>query len=433
MNLQSNAPASSVVAAVAAALLALPAAAAAAPHAPGEVVVRYAPGTTAHAASAGAPHVVRHVASVPKAIRALKRSGRVVYAVPNVRARAADFIPNDPGRSGTTPGGWQATQWNFTGPFSVNAPAAWANLIAAGRPGAKGVKIAVLDTGVAYKNRGAAKRSPDLKGQRFIRGYDFVDRDPYPLDRNGHGTHVASTIGEATNNSLALTGLAYGASIMPVRVLDAAGEGDASDIADGIRFAARKGADIINLSLEFSTDVRAKEIPELLDAIDYAHRKGALLIGASGNEGNRSVAYPARAGDVMSVAATTEHGCVSDFSNQGPGLDIAAPGGGADAPFTDDPNCRFDAAPGRDIFQVTLTGRLRNRFGIPSSYEGTSMAAPHVSATAALVIASGVLGPDPTPDAIERRLKDTARDLGPEGPDQRYGAGLIDAAAATAR
>ena len=414
----------------------MPAAAGAAEHAPNEVVVRYAPPPGAHAASAGATttrHTVRRVRDVNKAIRALRRSGRVVYAVPNVRAHAADFIPNDPGRSGTTPGGWQATQWNFTGPFSVNAPAAWEHLIAAGRPGGKGVKIAVLDTGVAYTNRGRAKRSPDLTTSRFIRGYDFVDRDPYPLDRNGHGTHVASTIAESTNNAVALTGLAYGASIMPVRVLDSAGEGDASDIADGIRFAARKGVDIINLSLEFSTDVRAREIPELLDAIDYAHRKGALLIGASGNEGNRSVAYPARAGDVMSVAATTEHGCVSDFSNQGPGLDIAAPGGGSDAPFTDDVNCRFDSTPGRDIFQVTLTGRSRNRFGIPSSYEGTSMAAPHVSATAALVIASGILGPNPSPMAVERRLKETARDLGPAGPDQRYGAGLIDAAAATAR
>ena len=106
MNVLHTAPTPLLAAAVAAALLAAPAGASAAPHAPGEVVVRYAPGTTAHAAAASRPHVVRHVRSVPKAIRALKRSGRVVYAVPNVRARAADFIPNDPGRSGTTPGGW---------------------------------------------------------------------------------------------------------------------------------------------------------------------------------------------------------------------------------------------------------------------------------------------------------------------------------------
>jgi serine protease len=85
---------------------------------------------------------------------------------------------------------------------------------------------------------------------------------------------------------------------------------------------------------------------------------------------------------------------------------------------------------GRDIYQLTLDGSLKT-FGFPGDYEGTSMAAPHVSATAALIIASGVLGPDPTPAQIEQRLKATARDLGPVGQDRRYGAGLVDAAAAT--
>ena len=344
-------------------------------------------------------------------------------------AHASAFLPNDPGR-GQTPGGWAEVQWNFAGPAGVDAPGAWEHLLAAGHPGGRGVKIAVLDTGVAYKRRGRYLKSPDLQGTRFVRGYDFVSRDRYPNDRNGHGTHVASTIAEATNNGVSLTGLAYGATIMPVRVLDDHGEGDAADIARGVRFAARKGAKVINLSLEFSTDVTAREIPQLLDAIDYAHRKGALIVGASGNEAVRTVAYPARAGYVVSVGSTTEHGCLSDFSNQGRGLDIVAPGGGPDAVLPD-PGCDPDGAPGRNISQLTLVGSKRNKFGIPGGYQGTSMAVPHVSATAALVIASGVLGRNPAPYLVERRLERTARDLGTPGWDDRYGWGLLNVGAAT--
>lgn len=397
---------------------------------PGEVVVKELPaGTSARAAArTDTAHRVVKVRDVAKAIRAIRKREGVVYAVPNVKARAAAFVPNDPGR-GTTPGGWQSVQWNFVGPFSVNAPDAWSNVVAAGGGGGNGVTVAVLDTGVAYKERKPFKKSPDLRTSQFIRGYDFVDRDPYPYDRNGHGTHVASTIGEATNNGIGLTGLAYGATIMPVRVLDDEGEGDASDIADGVRFAARKGVRIINLSLEFSSDVTSGQIPELIDAIRYAHAKGAIIVGASGNEGHRAIAYPARASNVISVGATTEFGCLSDFSNVGNGLDIVAPGGGADAVVQDDPNCQ--ARSGRDIFQVTLHGRRRDRFGIPSSYQGTSMAAPHVSATAALVIAAKVLGERPTAAAIEKHLKATATDLGPAGVDPQYGSGLLNAAKAT--
>jgi serine protease len=289
--------------------------------------------------------------------------------------------------------------------------------------------VAVLDTGVAYSNRGKYRKSPDLEGTRFVSGYDFVSRDRYANDQNGHGTHVTSTIAEATNNGYGLTGLAYGATIMPVRVLDRHGEGDAAAIADAVRFAVRRGADVINLSLEFGSDVRAREIPELIGALSSARRRGVLVVGAAGNEGSRSVALPARANSVLAVGATTEHGCLSDFSNLGRGLDIVAPGGGSDTALRD-ANCRPDDSPGRPIYQITFDRSLR-RFGLPPFYEGTSMAASHVSAAAALVIASGVLGRNPRPEAIVARLRGTARDLGPRGTDTRYGAGLLDAAAAT--
>lgn len=339
---------------------------------------------------------------------------------------AQSTFPDDPANGE----GWQAVQWNFAGPFGINAMQAWANMFAVNRPGGRGVTVAVLDTGVAYANRGRFRRSPDFAPTTFVRGYDFVGHDPYPDDPQGHGTHVAGTIASWTNNAYGLTGLAFGARIMPVRVLNANGEGNAGTIAKGVRFAADRGAQVINLSLEFSSDVTASTIPALLKAINYAHRRGAVVVAASGNEAYGSVAYPARATHVVSVGATTEHGCLADYSNSGRGLDLVAPGGGADADMPGDPNCRPDDPPGREISQVTYRDRKRT-FGI-SREEGTSMAVPHVSAAAALAIASGVLGPKPRPGAVIKHLQATARDLGPPGYDEFYGWGLVDAAAATA-
>lgn len=383
----------------------------------------------------GAPQALQVGDRVDATVDALRRRPDLVRsAAPNPVARIAaastgapaELVPNDPG-SGK---GWEALQWNFAGPFGVNAPRAWANAAKAGGRGGRGVVVAVLDTGVAYRDKGRFRRSPDFGSRDFVAGYDFVDGDSHPDDHNGHGTHVASTIGEATNNGVGLTGLAYGARIMPIRVLDTIGEGDALAIARGVRFATRHEADIINLSLEFSPEITSDEIPELLDAIADARRKGILVVGASGNEGFRAVAWPARASNVLSVGATTERGCLSEFSNEGRGLDLVAPGGGQDASTVGDPTCRPDET-GRPIYQLTFTGSVR-RFGLPGTYEGTSMAAPHVSATAALIIASKVLGEDPTPSQLTAHLKRTARDLGKKGYDTRYGAGLIDAAAATA-
>jgi serine protease len=156
------------------------------------------------------------------------------------------------------------------------------------------------------------------------------------------------------------------------------------------------------------------------------------VVAASGNEGIGRVAYPARAKPVISVGATTRDRCLADYSNGGARLSLVAPGGGQDSTFINDPSCQ----PGRNlpnIFQMTFPNPHKPAsFGYPRGWYGTSMATPHVSAVAALVIASGVLGQHPTPAQLSARLRATARKLGGTGDERLYGAGLLDAAAATA-
>jgi serine protease len=454
---------------IAAALLAVPATASAsevsasaaarqgATHMPGEVVVRYArdAGRGDRAAvqrqtGAGAPRVIaprtrvltiRDGDSVAATVRELRERPEVASAAPNPIARIGAFFPSDPGNSGTV-GGWQALQWNFLAGAGVNAPDAWQHMIDAGRDGGRGVVVAVLDTGVAYANRRRFRRSPDFRPSDFVAGYDFVDNDRRPNDENGHGTHVASTIGETTHNDEGVTGLAYGARIMPVRVLDDGGAGDSADITAGIRWAVRKGVDVINLSFEFDDGYRqvtAREIPDILAALRYARRRGVVVVAAAGNQSRSRLAFPARHRSVMGVGATTEHACKADYSNTGHSIDIAAPGGGADD--TNDPACPPAGGPqGRDIFQMTFpwasaygaprTASSYRRFGLPAGFVGTSMSAPHVSAAAALVIASGRIGRSPSPQEVEDRLEATAIDTGAPGRDPVYGAGRLDAAAA---
>jgi serine protease len=422
-----------------------------APYVPGVVIVGYqsggtpaAVGASAAAVDAGDPppsvqtrvvHLRRGV-TVGAALRRLRRRPGVVFAVPDYLAHVtggpAQWFPDDPGTAHVAQG-WENTQWNFLPGTGVNAPEAWANLAADHRWGAHGVVIAVLDTGVAYRNWHQFRKSPDFQWTRFVHPWDFVANNAFPLDREGHGTFVAGTIAESTNNAFGLTGLAYNASIMPVRVLNQDGWGDAATIAEGIRYAVWHGAQVINLSLEFDPSVTAGEIPAILSAIRFAHQHGVVVVAASGNEGSTQIAYPARASDVISVGATTKDRCLANYSNDGRRLDLVAPGGGDDADLPNDPNCHPDAnLP--DVYQMTFVnpGNPR-RFGFPGGWYGTSMAAPHVAAAAAMVIASGVIGKRPSPDAVLRRLEVTAQPLGGSQPNQYYGWGLVNIGAATAR
>jgi serine protease len=416
--------------------------------APGELLVRFRGGAP------GRRLELPEGVGVRAAARALEQNPRVRWAVPDYVAHASGpgWIPDDPGEQSSPPGGWQELQWNFLPCGSqcgegagvglesfggIDAPGAWKNLIDAGRPGGRGVKVAVIDTGVAYRNRGKAfRRSPDLKRGQFVRGRDYVDDDKIPLDENGHGTHVASTIAERTDNRRFVTGLAYGAKLIPVRALDDQGAGLSSDVAKGIRWAYRHGADVINLSLEFprSTVGSCDDVPNVCEAVDRATAKGAVVIAGTGNTAASSVSFPGRAPNVIAVGATTVRGCLADYSAFGEGLDLVAPGGGNDAALAG-PQCH-PAARGPGIVQLTLTNPKSgtfSSFGYPH-YDGTSMASAHAAATSALVIAAlrRSLGRPPRPEEVGARLAFTARrDEGSLDDPDLYGAGLIDAAAAT--
>lgn len=389
-------------------------------------------------------------ASVPQVASAVATLPGVSYAVPNYLASTAgSWIPNDPGKTGRARG-WEKLQWNFLSAAGVNAPEAWANLISDHRAGASRVVIAVLDSGVAYRNWTTFKRSPDFAGTKFVAPCDLVAgtikhglcTDRFPLDRLGHGTFVAGTIAEATNNHVGLTGLAYNASIMPVRVLDASGAGSSSTIAEGVLYAVQHGARVINLSVEFPPGTTAAQIPELTSAIAFAHARGVVVVASAGNDYNDKVDFPAADPDVISVGATTLDRCLAAYSDTGHALDLVAPGGGDDSAAVHTANCH----PTRDlpdIYQMTFADQTStansaagvnvDAFALQGGWFGTSMAAPDVSAAAAMVIASGVLGAHPTPTAVLERLEATARHLSGATPNDRYGYGLLNIGAATAK
>lgn len=281
---------------------------------------------------------------------------------------AASWLPNDT---------FLSQQWGLS---KIGATDAWD--FARG----SGTTIAVVDTGVDYIH-------PDLAG-RVDLGRDFVDGDDDPMDVQGHGTHVAGIAAGGADDGTGIAGVAPAARILAVRVLDADGAGNYSQVADGIVYAADHGATVMNLSLG-GTDPS-----ELLRAaIDYATAKGVVVTCASGNEGRSTVSYPARYDSCIAVGATDEADAVTDFSNTGPGLDFVAPGA--------------------QVLSSIMGGSY-------DSWDGTSMAAPHVAGLAALLASQG-LGRR----AIVETMTTTAKDLGPAGVDTVSGVGRIDAAAAT--
>lgn len=319
-----------------------------------------------------------------------------------------DFAPSDQANDSTKPNDpLYQFQWHFD---QVGAEDAWK--VSTGRD----VVVSVIDTGVAVaddSSRGI-KKAKDLQGTGIVPGYDFVDKSDFVFDGHGHGTHVAGTIAQTTNNKYGVAGLAYNSKIMGIRVLNSRGFGQVADIADGVRFSADNGANVINMSL-------GGPLPSLVlkRAIDHAHKKGVTVVAAAGNGGRRSPSYPAAYNHVIAVAATQFDRNTTFYSQWGKFVDIAAPGG----------NTRVDQNnDGRPdgVLQQTLKDGDTSKHDF-LLYMGTSMASPHVAAGAAMVISQGVTHPDKVEAVLKKTADDSLRERYNSDTEfkERYGAGLM--------
>ena len=385
----------------------------------------------------------------PEAVAARLHGRRGIrYAQARYRVYA-DSKPNDP---------LYAQQWNFP---LIDLERAWD--INPG--GAESIVVAVIDTGVAHRDVTVSyntrawslvsggsfttfpslgqvsipfSRATDLgPASSFVAPRDFIWQDDRPLDFVGHGTHVAGTIAQATNNAVGTAGVAYNVRIMPVKVLSDIWDfvfgnsrtGTDDVVAQGIRYAADNGAHIINMSLGRS----GPPSPVIESAMNYAVGKGVFIAVSAGNafEDGNPVRRPAdiaeRIEGVMAVGAVGPDRAKAPYSSTGSWVEIAAPGG----------NTRQGSAAG--VWQQTLAPADNETFAfgpafytaprfdrfVYRSFQGTSMAAPHVAGLAALLMHQGVR----SPAAIERAIEKYATDIGASGRDDSFGHGLINARA----
>jgi len=356
------------------------------------------------------------------ALRSLQGDPSIVYTEPNYIYKPCR-VPNDP---------HFRLQWHYN---FINLPDAWDLSV-----GSDQTVVAVVDTGILSGH-------PDLAG-KITEGYDFISdpqiandgdgRDPDPEDAGDdprgfspsfHGTHVAGTIGAATDNNTGVAGVAWKCLIMPVRVLGVGG-GTSADIAEGIRYAAglpnasgttpEKPARVINLS--FGLDVYSKTMEE---AVREARQAGAILVAAAGNNNTNSPFYPAAYDGVVAVTAVGPQGLKASYSNWGSWVDVAAPGGDLSLDLTGD---SFPDG------VLSTSARGFDRFNYEFE-QGTSMATPHVSGIAALMLS---VNPQLTAQDFDLLLSGRhpqtneriTREAGTAGFDPLYGWGIIDAARA---
>jgi serine protease len=410
------------------------------PFVAGSIIVKYKGDPDAFDIVAIAPH------QDPEAMAAAMRArGDVEYAQPRY-VNYAMTRPNDP---------LYSAQWNFP---ALDMERAWDI-----QPGATSdIIVAVLDSGMAYRSitigYTAAEftlngrrypalgrvvvpfaAAPDLGtsgSPRFVAPRDFIWNTELPLDLDGHGTHVAGTIGQLTNDNNGAAGMAYNVRLMPVKVIEGIWDeifgspfvGTDDVVARGIRYAADNGAKILNLSIGRTSGGLA---PVVTDAIRYAVSRGCFIAVASGNTrdtGNQAnrLAQPAPEIDGMiAVGAVGRTLDLAYYSTTGSYVEIAAPGGD-----------QRQGGIGAGILQQTLDfdvletyDRPLSQFGPPRAdsfaheyFQGTSMATPHVSGFAALLMQQGITNPA----AIEAAMKRFATDKGAAGRDDQYGYGLIN-------
>lgn len=371
---------------------------------------------------------LKHFQTLPDVVSA--QLNHIVYAFAG---------PNDPEYS---------LQWHYNAPQGgINAGPAWGNFTGPNQVtgyNGSGVIVAVIDTGLAYKAFPPLPQAPEWRDQQWKVvlppgvNLDLVNSDLEPNDDNGHGTHVANTISQNTNNSSLAAGVANGARIMPIKVLDANGSGEELALAEAIRLAADYGADVINMSLGFPTGTQASELPLLAEAVTYAYSRGVTIVAAAGNDAAAACSYPAAFPEVICVGATKYDGNQAWYSNYGTDLELVAPGG-AYCASADDLLCLLLGYPyyyNDQNGDGWPDGVLQETFGSDYTfddwfYEGTSMASPHVAAVAALVIGKAKnLGLALTPQDVRYILATSAKDKGIPGNDSTYGWGLVDAHAA---
>lgn len=335
----------------------------------------------------------------PSAAARLATLAGVQAASPNFLFRAA-YLPNDPRF---------AEQWHMR---QIRADSAWE--VSRGR----GVVVAVIDTGVTFEvdpTNKAITLLEDLEATAHVPGYDFVNDRTLAADDHAHGNHVAGTVAQSTNNGKGVAGVAYEATIMPVKVLSKHGSGTLAQVSAGIRFAADHGADVINMSLGGGP---ATEV--MREACNYAKERGVILVCAAGNNGAPTVSYPAAYEACVAVAALNSIKERSFYSNWGDEIAIAAPGGDRD-------DHNGDGIPD-GVLQNTIEPGRPEKVGY-YSFIGTSMASPHAAGVAALIKAMGVTDPD----AVLEVMQASAERLEQPADENFYGAGMVDARAAVER
>lgn len=401
-----------------------------APYRPGEVVVQFkadsdardveraigqAGGARARRSFYGQRYLVtlESDVSVPQAVARFRAMPEVEIAEPN-HLMHAFFTPNDRLSNGRY---WYEYQWNFK---QIGAERMWD--IQKGDPS---VVVAVLDTGIAYEDYGPFRKAPDWGDTVFVKGFNTFDLSEHANDDNAHGTHVASTIAEGTDNNLGVAGLAFKCALMPVKVLDSEGSGDEFNLLDGLDYAinftkdGQKPVKVINLSLGFPPEVTADDVQIVKSAVARAVSAGIVVVAAAGNESVGTVDVPAALPNVIAVGAGDGRKHLAPYSNFGPRLDVVAPGGDFDR--DDDGDGYPDGILQQTFDPDTVFKEGRYDDFHLFFFEGTSQATPHVAALAALLVRQGITDPM----AVRAAIQSTAEDLGSPGRDDTFGYGLI--------